>query len=158
MYLIVNFYTASQLYQEQEKHFVCNHTWINWIISQTWIQFWEQKLILICTHLIEQLLMLIYETEKWKTCILKIVQNLNLKWVVTLFIFVYHFFLFHCKLLFPTSCLLPWVDSLHIFQNSARDLRQKWPICLVLSHNLIKKILREFLKRQNLKLEIIVNV
>ena len=20
-----------------------NHTWINWIISQTWIQFWEQK-------------------------------------------------------------------------------------------------------------------
>ena len=89
------------------------------------------------------------------------VPNLNLKWVEvdnTLFIFVYYFFLFHCKLLFPTSCLLPWVDSLHIFQNSARDLRQKWPICLVLSHNLIKKILREFIKRQNLKSEMIVQV
>ena len=49
-------------------------------------------------------------------------------------------------MLFPTSCLLLWVDSLHIFQNSARDLRQKWPICLVLSHNLIQKILKEFLK------------
>ena len=59
---------------------------------------------------------------------------------------MYYFCLFHCKLLFPTSCLLPWVDSLHIFQNSARDLRQKWPICLVLSHNFVQKILREFLK------------